>query len=133
MRPVSIPKRSIIAAVASVIAVPALAVGLAPLSKEGLTGGPAKAFYLTIINPYQQPREFRLYVEAAPGTPQATILPERVNIKAEGQRRVTVILRDLAPGETRETRVCAELAKQEGMIHARVCSNLVARRVADRD
>lgn len=112
---------------------PALAVGLSPLRKEGMTAGPAKAFYLTVINPYDEPRAFRAYVDGPQEAGAAVrIVPETLVVKGGGQRRVTVILRDLASGETRETRVCAELAKQEGMIHARVCSQLVARRLAPR-
>ncbi|GMM92371.1 hypothetical protein [Qipengyuania sp. MTN3-11] len=130
----SVPGRlGSIGVLAGLIAAPALAVGLSPLAKEGLTAGPAKAFYLTVINPYPQPREFRLYAEGEGGGAPLDILPANPTIKGEGQRRVTVILRDLDPGEIRETRICAELARQEGMIHARVCSRLLARRVAVRD
>ena len=127
--------------IAALAATPALAVGLSPLRKEGPTAGPAKAFYLTVINPYPDPRAFRAYVdgpaaEAGTGSEGASgnvvILPPNVVIKGKGQRRITVIVRDLKPGETRETRICAQLAKQEGMINARVCSTLVARRLAAR-
>lgn len=122
------------------LAGPALAVGLGPLEKAGDTMGPAKAFYLTVINPYDGPRTFRAYAEGPAGAeaqPEAaasrvSILPATMTIKAGGQRRIVVILRDLAPGETREQRICAELAQQEGMVHARVCSKLSARRIAGR-
>jgi hypothetical protein len=138
-------RAAVTALAALAIAAPAFAVGLAPLSKEGVTAGPDKAFYLTVINPYSEVRAFRTYIdipkldgatsEAAvlPPEPKVTILPEVVSIKPGGQRRIMVILRDLAPGETREARVCAELAQQEGMIHARVCSKLSARRLAPRN
>ena len=43
------------------LAVPASAVGLGPLRKEGVTDGPAKAFYLTLINPYAGRESFRIY------------------------------------------------------------------------
>lgn len=124
------------------LAAPALAVGLSPLAKAGDTAGPNKAFYLTVINPYREARTFRAYEDgaeaAASGAADAgaparlSILPATVTIKPGGQRRIVVILRGLTPGETRETRVCAELAKQEGMIHARVCSRLTARRLVPR-
>lgn len=121
------------------LTVPALAVGLSPMRKEGPVAGPAKAFYLTVINPYPEAREFvayqdgRVAAEGGEEGPRAVaILPARLAIKGQGTRRITVIVRDLSPGETRETRVCAELAKQEGMVHARVCSTLVARRIAPR-
>lgn len=121
------------------LAAPALAVGLAPIRKEGPVAGPAKAFYLTVINPYPDAREFVAYQDGrvaheggGEGPRAVAILPARLAIKPKGERRITVIVRDLARGETRETRVCAELAKQEGMVHARVCSTLVARRIAPR-
>lgn len=131
----------LVGAMAVLIAAPALAVGLSPLRKEGPTVGPAKAFYLTVINPYPEPRAFRAYVDGSAGQAGAgdadsardvLILPANLAIKAGGQRRITVIVRALEPGETRETRICAQLAKQEGMINARVCSTLVARRLAAR-
>lgn len=137
-------KAAIIALAALAAAAPAFAVGLAPLSKDGMTAGPDKAFYLTVINPYSEVRAFRTYLDkpkgdgvapeaaALPTETKVTILPEVVSIKPGGQRRIMVILRDLAPGETREARVCAELAQQEGMIHARVCSKLSARRLVRR-
>lgn len=126
-----------LAAAAVACAAPALAVGLGPLEKAGTTAGPAKAFYLTVINPYDGPRVFKVYPERAAGTPdelarQVAILPAQLTIKGQGQRRIVVILRGLALGETRDERVCAELAQHEGMIHARVCSKLSARRLAGR-
>lgn len=120
--------------VAWACAAPALAVGLSPLHKEGLTASPSKAFYLTIINPYSTRREYRAYVSGTPEEAQGVkILPERLHIAPGGQRRITVIITDLEPGTTRETHVCAELAQFEGMINARVCSTLLARRIAARD
>lgn len=133
-------------AAAAGLAGPAFAVGLAPLSKEGDTVGTDKAFYLTVINPYSDARTFRAYLDgetspsimpasapaAVDGPPRLSIIPEAVTIKPGGQRRFLVVLRDLAPGETRTARVCAELAQQEGMIRARVCSKLSARRLARR-
>lgn len=114
-------------------AAPALAVGMTPLHKEGLTGSSKKAFYLTVMNPYKSTREYRAYVSGEPADAVGiTILPERMVIKSGGQRRVMVIINDLEPGQSRETHVCAELAKNEGMINARVCSTLLARRVARR-
>ncbi len=133
-------RRRIAPIAALALASPAFAVGLAPLSKEGLTAGPSKAFYLTVINPYAEARTFHIYRD--PGAaPAATldqaeediaILPTDVTIKPGGQRRIMVVLRNLAPGETRTARVCAQLAQQEGIIHARVCSKLGARRLARR-
>lgn len=53
-------------------------------------------------------------------------------VPARSQRRVLVIDTGLKPGEEHIFRVCAERAdrSEEGMIHARVCSKLTARRVA---
>ena len=114
------------------LATPALAVGLSPLRKEGAVAGANKAYYLTVINPYADRREFVAYQDGLDQNakpPQLTIHPARLAIAPRGQRRIMVIVRELAPGETRETRVCAELAKQQGMFHARVCSTLVSRRL----
>lgn len=112
------------------LAGPALAVGMGPLAIKGKTPGPAKAFYLTVYNPYEVPRAFRAYAEGEAAN--VTIAPATLTIKPGGQRRIMVILRGIEPGETREARICAELAKQEGMIHARVCSALSATRLAPR-
>lgn len=127
-------------ALALLLASPAFAVGLSPLGKDGLTAGPNKAFYLTVINPYAEPRVFTVTPEAeatpapteALATKDIAILPATLTIAPRGQRRVMVVLRNLAPGESRTARVCAQLAKQEGLIHARVCSKLSARRLAPR-
>lgn len=125
-------KRVLAAVVSLALAGPALAVGLAPLAKEGLTVGPHKAFYLTVINPYTQARTFAVAPDGEDAAGHIAILPATLTIKPGGQRRIMVVLRDLAPGETRTTRVCAQLAQQEGMIHARVCSKLSARRLGPR-
>ena len=123
------------------LATPILAVGISPLRKDGATVGPAKAFYLTVINPYAQPMQFVAYLDGRKnGSPAAAqeggqaqdgvvISPARMTIKGGGQRRILVLLKELAPGSSREARVCAELAQQKGMINARVCSTLVAHRV----
>ena len=39
-------------------AVPCAAVGLGPLEKSGVTDGPAKAFYLSLANPYSTAERF---------------------------------------------------------------------------
>lgn len=114
---------------------PALAIGLGPLSHDGITDGPAKGFYLTAINPYDEPRNFRAFAAPMYGgmnddIAAIDIRPAQFRLAAGKQRRVLVVVQDLAPGETRKFRVCAELAQQEGMINARVCSKLAARRVA---
>jgi P pilus assembly chaperone PapD len=127
---------TLIAALGVALAVPAAGVGLGPLSREGVTDGPAKGFYLTVSNPYAEPRNFRAYPMAEDDAAEATatlpvdIRPARFRLAAGGQRRILVIAQGLVPGETRRFRVCAELAQQEGMIHARVCSKLAARRLA---
>ena len=124
------------AALSATLAVPAAGVGIGPLARDGVTDGPAKGFYLTVSNPYAEPRNFRAYPvasddDAAIGPPIAIdIRPARFRLAAGGQRRILVVAQDLAPGETRRFRVCAELAQQEGMLHARVCSKLAARRLA---
>lgn len=115
-------------------AAPAFSVGLGPLAKAGLTDGPRKAFYLTLINPYPAATPFRAYaIGIADEVPQTRvqIFPGDVTLGGNMNRRLLIIADDLAPGETYVFRVCAERADlSEGMIHARVCSHLSARRIA---
>ena len=115
------------------VAGPAAAVGLGPLTKEGFTDGPAKAFYLTVINPYPRAERFNLSALQLNGEvaeARVTIFPSPVTVGGKGTRRVLVIARDLAPGETHTFRVCAERAPlPQETIHARVCSKLAARRL----
>lgn len=114
---------------------PAAAVGLGPLAAAGSTRTERKGFYLTLINPFAQAERFRLY-SAGPNDEQPVarvLIPNAMPlVPAKSQRRVLVIATGLKPGEEHIFRVCAERAdrSQEGMIHARVCSKLVARRVA---
>lgn len=110
------------------------AVGLGPLTKSGVTDGPAKAFYLTLYNPYPARTAFRLY---AVGN-QDEVAQDRVRVPsgpvplgAEKTRKFMVVASGLQPGEHYAFRVCAEKATPaEREIHARVCSRLVARRLA---
>ena len=114
-------------------AAPAAGVGLGPLAKSGVTDGPRKAFYLTLINPYPTATAFRAYAvgegdEAA--QLRVTIFPDAATLGGNANRRLLVIADDLAAGETYAFRVCAERAEtSEGLIHARVCSHLTARRL----
>ena len=121
-------------AAALLVAAPAVAVGLGPLSREGVTDGPRKGFHLTVINPYPRGETFVLTPLATDGERPAgrvVILPARVQVAAGGQRQVLAIATDLAPGETYAFRVCAERPPQpQEMVHARVCSTLRARRIA---
>ena len=114
----------------------ALAVGLGPLDKSGVTDGPAKAFYLTLINPY--PRAERFTVEPlgafdeAPA-PRVIIFPADPTVAPNRSRQLLVIVRQLAPGETYMFRVCAQRPpRPEETVHARVCSKLTARRLPTR-
>jgi hypothetical protein len=120
-------------ALAAVVA-PAAAVGLGPLSAAGATRTERKGFYLTLINPFAKAERFRLYSagwdDEAPVArvliPVATPL-----VGAQSQRRMLVVDTGLKPGEEHQFRVCAERVdrSQEGLIHARVCSKLTARRL----
>ncbi len=108
---------------------------MSPLGREGVTDGPEKGFYLTIINPYPNTREFRAYATEWDGAEADShgpvdVRPGNFRIAAGKQRRILVVAQDLEPGEQRQFRVCAELAITEGMINARVCSKLAARRIA---
>lgn len=115
-------------------AAPAMAVGLGPLSKEGITDSDRKGFYLTVINPYPHSETFMLTpldVGAETVAPRVTIIPSRVAIGGGGNRKILVVATDLAPGERYAFRVCAEMPpKPLETIHARVCSKLTARRIA---
>lgn len=112
------------------------AVGLGPLKKDGLTDGPRKAFYLTLVNPYDSQESFRAYAvgsEDEADQVRVRIVPAMVQVGARQNRRILVIAEDLVPGETYAFRVCAAKAIAiEGMVHARVCSKLSARRLPDR-
>lgn len=112
---------------------PAGAVGLGPLTHDGATASDRKGFYLTLINPYATQEKFRLYTvgwedEAPVG--RVKIPMSSVVLGPKSQRRLLVIDTGLVPGEVHRFRVCAERAQpnEKAMIHARVCSKLVARR-----
>jgi hypothetical protein len=125
--------RAAFLALAALAAAPALAVGLGPLSRSGVTDTDRKGFYLTLINPYPAATPFHAYaIGPADETPQprVRILPADVTLAGRTSRRILVIATGLAPGESYAFRVCAERAQTpEGMIHARVCSRLGARRL----
>ena len=130
--------RSRIAPVLATIALtasPAGSVGLGPLTASGLTDSDRKGFYLTLINPYPEQVRFRLYgIEWDSDTPVARVrIPlNRPVLAPNSRRRVLVIDTQLARGEEHRFRVCAERAEtdNEGIVHARVCSKLTARRLA---
>lgn len=111
------------------------AVGLGPLSNSGVTNSDRKGFYLTLINPYPTQTSFRLYsVEWDSESPVARVrIPiDQPVLGPKSQRRLLVIDTGLVAGEEHRFRVCAERAQPagEGIINARVCSKLIARRVA---
>lgn len=114
-------------------ATPALAVGLGPLAKSGVTDGPRKGFYLTVINPYRQVETYTLTALATDSEREAArvaIFPAKVAIGGGGTRKVLVVADGLTPGETYQFRVCAEKPPVlTETVHARVCSKLSARRV----
>lgn len=121
---------------ALLIAVPVGAVGLGPLSEDGIIDGPRKAFSLTLYNPYSEGTAFRAYavgIDDGDETPQlrVTILPAESVLGSLQSRRLLVIANDLQPGETYRFRLCAERAAPPSgvMINARVCSKLSARRI----
>ena len=115
----------------------ALAVGLGPLEKSGMTDGAGKAFYLTLINPYPHAERFTLEPHALldeQPAPRVVIFPDDATVAAGGRRQVLVIVRRIEPGETYIFRVCAQRPpRPEETIHARVCSKLTARRLPARD
>lgn len=110
----------------------ALAVGLGPLEKSGVTATASKGLYLTLINPYDSAQRFRAYVEedGAIDPARVDIRPGKLTMGANTRQRVLVVVRDLEPGEEVNFRVCAEkIEDKEVTVHARVCSKLGARRL----
>ena len=119
----------------SAIAVPAMAVGLGPMKREGVTVSEKKGFYLTVINPYPQTKQFRIVareMETEVPLDNVEILPATGAIGGNTNRRVLVVFKNLEVGEVRQARVCARLDRPvQGVgIDARVCSKLQARRLA---
>jgi P pilus assembly chaperone PapD len=111
------------------------AVGLGPLTNEGTTNSERKGFYLTLINPYPVQERFRLYsIEWESEKPAARVrIPiSKTLLGPKAQRRILVIATGLVAGEEHRFRVCAERVEPPGeeLVHARVCSKLIARRVA---
>lgn len=130
----AIRRFALLLALAAMVA-PAAAVGLGPLAASGTTRSERKGFYLTLINPFPRAERFRLYSaewDNERPVPRVLIPVATALLAANSQRRMLVIATGLKPGEEHSFRVCAERAdrSQEGMIHARVCSKLIARRVA---
>jgi hypothetical protein len=116
------------------VAVPAAAVGLGPLMATGVTRTERKGFYLVLVNPFPRAERFRLYSAGWDDEePVARVLiPTQAPLVApRSQRKILVVDTGLKPGELHQFRVCAERADRsaEGLIHARVCSKLVARRL----
>lgn len=110
----------------------ALAVGLGPLEKSGITSSERKGLYLTVSNPYRTAHNFRVFVEEdsgiAPG--RVTIHPSTATIAPGAHRRILVIVDGLIPGEEVNFRLCAERIEERRVtVHARVCSKLGARRL----
>ena len=127
--------RRIAAALAlAAVALPAAAVGLGPLALSGMTRTERKGFYLVLVNPFARAERFRLYSaewDNERPVPRVLIPLATPMVAARSQRRVLVIDTGLKPGEHHKFRVCAERVdrSQEGLIHARVCSKLVAHRL----
>lgn len=116
------------------VAGPALAVGLGPLTKEGLTDTDQKGFYLTLINPYPEPEQFTtaaIGLEDETHADRVSVIPADARLGGGRDMRLLVIARDLRPGETYKFRVCAQRAQPPAgvLINARVCSKLTARRL----
>lgn len=111
------------------------AVGLGPLTHSGITDTERKGFYLTLMNPYATQERFRIY--SVEWDNERPVFRVRIPISSplvgpKAQRRILIIDTGLVPGEEHRFRVCAERAIPPGkeLVHARVCSKLIARRVA---
>ena len=122
-------------AAAALACSPALAVGLGPLTHSGVTKSERKGFYLTLINPYPTQERFRVFSigwdDEVPV--ERVLIPiSRPTLGPNSRRRILVVDTGLAPGAEHKFRVCAEKIETRGeaIVHARVCSKLIARRVA---
>lgn len=114
----------------ALLAAPAGAVGMGPLSKSGLTDGPAKAFYLTVSNPYDRPESFRVFAEDPGLAERVALRPAEFRLGAGKSRTVLAIATGLAAEETFKFRVCArKFDDEKDLVRAKVCSTLSARRV----
>jgi hypothetical protein len=110
------------------------AVGLGPLSADGLTRTDRKGFYLTVINPYPTAERFNLYAvgwDDENAVERVRIPLDKPVLGPKSQRRLLVVATGLVPGEDYKFRVCAERIepKGKGLVNARVCSKLTAHRV----
>ena len=115
-------------------AMPAGAVGLGPLSKEGVIDGPRKGFELLLYNPYDDAVDFIAYaVGVGDETPQqrVIVIPQQTKLGGGQSRRLIVIAKDLAVNEHYQFRVCAERQTPPSgiKINARVCSKLSVTRL----
>lgn len=122
----------LLAALATFAAAPAFGVGLGPLSKEGVTFGPAKAFYLTLSNPYREAESFDVSAVSFSGEPESRVRvhPDKVRMGGRQSRKLIVVVGQLKPGETHSFKVCAfRSPNPEDVIRAQVCSKLTARRL----
>lgn len=126
----------IMAAATALGAGSAVAVGLGPLEKSGLTDNAGKAFYLTLINPYSRAERFTvepLGLLDEQRAARVAVFPADTMVAPNRSRQLLVVVRDLAPGETYMFRVCAQRPPRiEETVHARVCSKLTARRLSGR-
>lgn len=125
--------RAIVTAFATAIASPAFGSGLGPLEKAGVTDGEAKAFYLTLMNPYDRTTEFEvlpLGMGNEVADHRVTVFPAHPRLGPRKSRKILVIVRPLEPGETHQFRVCAARRPDpKDTVYARVCSKLSARRL----
>lgn len=123
----------VLTGVLALLSAPAFAVGMAPLSKAGITDGSGKAFYLTVINPYPGAERFIAHSYLAntdEPAAKAVVFPSDMVIGSGGRRQILVVIKGLEPGETYDVRVCAERPRnQQEIVHVRVCSKLSARRL----
>lgn len=123
-----------LAGFACMIAPPLGAVGLGPLSKDGIIDGSRKGFQLVLYNPYPRAVKYLAYAIAEEDdTPQSrvAIIPRTVNLGARQSRRLIIVASGIAPQELYRFRVCAERASSPAgvVINARVCSKLSVHRL----
>ena len=110
----------------------AFAQGLTPMKREGVTAGPAKAFYVAVRNPYDRPMSFSITpVETDFETlaSRAKARPHRVRLGAQKTRRVILLFEIPQNAKERTIALCVQPEEPLGSVVTRVCGTYTARRV----
>lgn len=126
--------RGLAALLAIGLALPAVAIGLGPLTLNGVIDGPREGFQLDVFNPYADSTEFVAYavgIDDETPQPRVTVFPAEWALGGQRGRKLLIIADELAVGESYRFRVCAQRkSPPEGIeVNARVCSKITAHRI----